>query len=269
MTDQWSGHDWVAERRVVVGDDPATVARRVGKRLISKLITLTAARETVHVSLTGGGAGIAALRVAAERRDRDDVDWSRVHVWWSDERFVPRADPERNERQAREALLDALPLPPENVHAMIASDAGISAEDAAIAYEHALAAFSCTAPDGATQPWPSFDICLLGVGPDAHIASLFPDRPEILVTDRAAIAVHDSPKPPPTRVSLTRPVINASERLWLVLTGEEKASALGLALAGASYASVPAAGAKGRRRTTFFVDEAAAAQVPQELIDRG
>ena len=114
--------------------------------------------------------------------------------------------------------------------------------------------------------WPSFDVCFLGVGPDAHIASLFPDRPEIQVTDSAVLPVRDSPKPPPERVTMTRPVINSSQRVWMVLTGADKASALGLALAGASYGSVPAAGAKGRKRTIFFVDEAAAAQVPSELI---
>lgn len=265
---EWTPDDWVAERRVIVSADPAEVARRVGKRLVSKLIALTTEKEIVHVSLTGGGAGIASLREVAARRDRDDVDWSRVHVWWSDERFLPAGDPERNEVQAHAALLDALQIPEGNIHAVAASDAGLSVEDAAIAYEHTLATFACTKPDGSRQPWPSFDICLLGVGPDAHIASLFPDRPEILVTDRAAVPVLDSPKPPPLRVSLTRPVINSSERLWLVLTGAEKAAALGLALAGASYASVPAAGAKGRRRTTFFVDTASAAQVPPELISR-
>jgi 6-phosphogluconolactonase len=100
------------------------------------------------------------------------------------------------------------------------------------------------------------------------VASLFPDRPEILVTDAATLPVRDSPKPPPLRVTVTRPVINSSKRVWLVMTGSEKASALGLALAGASYASVPAAGAKGRKRTVFFVDEAAAAKVPAQLIDR-
>jgi 6-phosphogluconolactonase len=87
------------------------------------------------------------------------------------------------------------------------------------------------------------------------------------VTDAAVLPVRDSPKPPPERITLTRPVINASKRVWLVLTGADKASALGLALAGASYASVPAAGAKGRRRTVFFVDEAAASEVSPDLID--
>ena len=81
------------------------------------------------------------------------------------------------------------------------------------------------------------------------------------------IPVRDSPKPPPERLSLTRPVINSSQRVWLVLAGADKASALGLALAGASHDEVPAAGIKGRRRTVFFVDADAAAEVPETLID--
>ena len=185
-------------------------------------------------------------------------------MWWSDERFVAHDDPERNEGQARAALLSHVPIPAINIHAMAASDSGVSVEEAADAYARELARFA--ASEGA-NPWPSFSVCLLGVGPDAHIASLFPDRPEILVTDRAVVPVYDSPKPPPVRLSLTRPVINASRRIWLVMAGAEKASALGLALAGASYTSVPAAGAKGRERTMFFVDEAAAAEVPAELIE--
>jgi 6-phosphogluconolactonase len=104
------------------------------------------------------------------------------------------------------------------------------------------------------------------VGPDGHIASLFPDRPGIRETERTVIAVRDSPKPPPERLSLTRPVINGSARIWLVLSGTDKASALGLALAGASYTEVPAAGAKGRKRTVFFVDRDASSEVPESLI---
>ena len=82
------------------------------------------------------------------------------------------------------------------------------------------------------------------------------------------VAVRDAPKPPPVRVTMTRPVINSARCVWLVVSGTDKAAALGLALAGASYETVPAAGAKGRKKTMFFVDEAAAANVPAELIDQ-
>lgn len=268
MSGHWTPNDWIAERRVNVSPDADSVYRKVGKRLIRKLIALSASQEVVHVGLPGGRAGHAALIAASARADRNDVDWERVHFWWTDERFVAADDADRNCRHARAAFLDAIPVPAANIHPIAASDEGITAEEAAARYEEQLSAFSSVSVAGESQPWPSFDICLLGVGTDAHISSLFPDRPEILIDDRAAVAVHDSPKPPSPRVTLTRPVINSSERLWLIVTGEEKAMALGLALAGASYASVPAAGAKGRRRTMFFVDTAAAADVTPGLIER-
>jgi 6-phosphogluconolactonase len=256
--------EFIIEKRVVISDDPAALAESVAARFVNRLAKCAAHGALVHVSLTGGSMGSAVLSAAARHPRRDRVDWSRVHFWWSDERFVAREHADRNEKQAREALLDEIDIPAANIHTMSASDEGVDLDAAADRYAAELARF----PQDDGTPWPSFDICFLGVGPDGHIASLFPDRPEILITDRVAVAVRDSPKPPPERVTLTRPVINGSRRVWLVLSGTDKAAALGLALAGASYASVPAAGAKGRRRTIFFVDEAAASQVPPELIDQ-
>ncbi len=250
------------ERSVLVRPDLAAVAELLAGRVVGTLAQLTAERDAVHIALTGGRGGAAALAAIAAHPWRDNIDWSRVHLWWSDERFVPADDDERNEVLARRALIDHIVIPARNVHAILASDAGVDVDAAAAAYANELAGF---APVGG-DPWPSFDIALLGVGPDGHYASLFPERHEIAVTDAAALAVRDSPKPPPTRVTLTRPVINASQRVWLVLSGADKAAVLGLALAGASYAHVPAAGAKGRVSTVFFVDEDAAAEVPPELI---
>ncbi|NYE20263.1 6-phosphogluconolactonase [Microbacterium immunditiarum] len=251
------------EKRVVILSDPAALAEAVASRFLSRIAKRSDHKRLVHVSLTGGTMGSAVLKAVAADPRAASLDWSKVHFWWSDERWVPRGDADRNEKQAREALLDHLDIPAENIHSVAASDEGLDLDAAARLYERELARFSS---DHGT--WPSFDVCFLGVGPDGHIASLFPDRPEIHVTDRAVLPVRESPKPPPERVSMTRPVINASRRLWMVLAGADKASALGLALAGASYGSVPAAGAKGRKRTVFFVDEAAAANVPPELIDR-
>ena len=205
--------------------------------------------------------GGAVLSAVAEHPKSAKIDWSLVHFWWGDERFVARDDPERNSRQSRAALLDSLAIPAENIHE-VATPEEMSLDDAAAAYAAELARFSTD-----RNPWPSFAVCFLGVGPDGHIASLFPDRPEVTVTDASVLPVRDSPKPPPERVTLTRPVINDSKRVWMVLTGADKASALGLALAGASYTSVPVAGAKGRKRTVFFVDENAASEVPPDLID--
>jgi len=256
MAEFWS------EKRVVISPDTASLATSVAARLVGRLVAQTEEGLDTHISLTGGSMGGAVLAAAAKHPKIEKVDWSRVHFWWSDERWVPRAHDDRNEKQARAALLDKVDLPAGNIHAIAASDEGLDLNAAAEAYAAELARYGSAEGDA----WPSFEICFLGVGPDAHIASLFPDRAEIQVTDRAVVVVRDSPKPPSERVTMTRPVINSSQRVWLVLTGADKASALGLALAGASYGSVPAAGAKGRRRTIFFVDDAAASHVPSELI---
>jgi len=253
-----------SEKRVVIEADPAAVARRVADRFLVRVRARIADGRLAHIALTGGSMGAAVLRAIKDTPAAADIDWSLVHFWWGDERFVPAADPERNAGQAREALLHAISIPEENIHEIAASDSGMTLDEATRAYAEELASYGTD-----ENPWPSFAVCFLGVGPDAHIASLFPDRDEILATDAATLSVRNSPKPPAERVTLTRPVINASKRVWLVLTGADKASALGLALAGANYASVPAAGAKGRKRTVFFVDEAAAAEVAPDLIDPG
>lgn len=251
-----------AEKRVVISADPDSLTQAVADRFLDRVGTWGADGRTVHVGLAGGGIiGDVLTRLGAHPRV-DAVDWSHVHFWWVDERFVPKGSEERNDALARRAFLDRISVPSANVHAIAAADETDDAESAAAAYADELAAFGS---DGSA--WPVFDICFLGVGSDGHIASLFPDRPEITLIDRAASAVHDSPKPPADRVTLTRPVINASKRVWMVLVGPDKSAALGLALAGASYHSVPAAGAKGTRRTILFTDEATAAQVPPELID--
>lgn len=252
-----------AEKLVVVEATPAALAERVADRFLTRVRARTKNGRIAHIALTGGSMGAAVLRAVAAHPKVDKIDWSLVHFWWGDERFIARDDAERNAVQSREALLDHIEVPAENVHEVAASDSGLTLDDAADAYAVELAKF---ADD--EHPWPSFAVCFLGVGPDGHIASLFPDRAEVTETDAVALPVRDSPKPPPERVTLTRPVINASKRVWLVLTGADKASALGLALAGASYTNVPAAGAKGRKRTIFFVDQAAASEVSEDLIDQ-
>lgn len=252
-----------AEKRVVVEPTPAALATRVADRFLARVRARTRNGRIAHIALTGGSMGGAVLQATAEDPRAAEIDWSLVHFWWGDERFVPRDDADRNARQSRAALLDRIPVPEENIHEVAASDSGLTLDEAAEAYAAELARHGTD-----ENPWPSFAVCFLGVGPDGHIASLFPDRDEVTVTDAAALPVRDSPKPPAERVTLTRPVLNSSKRVWLVLTGADKASALGLALAGASYASVPVAGAKGRKRTVFFVDEAAASEVSPDLIDQ-
>jgi len=249
------------ERRVLVHPDKEALAGSVAARFITKTVDILDDLDTATVVLTGGSMGIAVLAAINSSPARDTIDWTRVSFWWGDERWVPRDSDDRNEKQARDALLDHIAVPAENLHPFPASDGDLGLDEAAAAYATELAAH---APDGAA--WPRFDITFLGVGPDGHIASLFPDRSGIREAEASVIAVRESPKPPPERLSLTRPVLNSSARIWMVLAGADKASALGLALAGASYTEVPVAGAKGRKRTVFFVDKDAAAEVPENLI---
>ncbi|ALJ20747.1 6-phosphogluconolactonase [Microbacterium sp. No. 7] len=252
-----------SEKRVVVSADATQLALTVAQRFLNVIGSTIASGETAHVALTGGTTGTRVLEAIGMHPDRLTIDWSRVHFWWGDERFVAWDSTERNEQAARAAFLRHIDVPGSHVHAIAASDEGVTLEQAADAYAVELARFG-----GEAQAWPSFDVCFLGVGPDGHVASLFPDRGEIQVRDRSTVPVRNSPKPPPERVSLTRPVINAAQRVWMVVGGADKASALGLALAGASYETVPAAGAKGQLDTVFFIDRAAARDVPADLIEQ-
>ncbi|MBG6054190.1 6-phosphogluconolactonase [Salinibacterium sp. CAN_S4] len=252
------------ERRVIVHPDKASLAAAVAARFISKAADLISEFDEASVVLTGGTMGSAVLSAINSSPARDTVDWSRVNVWWGDERWLPAGDPERNDTQARIALLDHVPLDPDRVHPFAASDSGLELDEASDAYAAEIAAHS---PDNASMP--HFDITFLGMGPDGHIASLFPERGGVREREKTVISVRKSPKPPPERLSLTLPTINSSARVWLVVAGADKASALGLTLAGASVNEVPAAGVEGRRKTLFFVDADAAAQVPEHLIAPG
>ncbi len=252
------------ERRVLVHPDMDSLIAAVAARFLTKLTDLLDEYQEVNIALTGGTAGGQGVQQAvAQSPMRGAIDWTRVHFWWGDERFLPKADPDRNEVQAREALLDLIPVPPQNIHPFPASDEIPDIDQAAAAYAEELRAH---ADPALRLTVPRFDITFLGVGPDGHIASLFPEHDVRLDDERLVVADRNAPKPPPERLSLTLPVINSSQRIWMVLSGAEKASALGLALAGASPIEVPAAGAQGRRRTVFFVDAEAAEQVPQNLI---
>ena len=164
--------------------------------------------------LTGGGTGVGLLKRVGGQADK--IDWSKVHLYWGDDRFVPADDDERNEKQAREALIDHINIPAANVHAMSPSggDFGDDLDAAALDYDHVLAA---NADDG--QPAPDFDVHLLFEGAEGHINSLFPETPAVRESNRLVISVSDSPKPPPRRITLTLPAIQRSREVWLVVSG--------------------------------------------------
>ncbi|WP_375486453.1 6-phosphogluconolactonase [uncultured Mycobacterium sp.] len=236
--------------------DSEALAAAACERLIGAIDAAVAARGQALIVLTGGGNGNRLLSKLSDQGQR--IDWSKLHLFWGDERYVPQDDDDRNDKQARAALLDHIDIPARNVHPMPASDGefGDDIDAAALAYEQVLAAY---AQPG--DPAPDFDVHLLGVGPEGHINSLFPDTPAVRETTRLVVGVTDSPKPPPQRITLTLPALQRSREVWTMVSGSEKADAVAAALGGADPVSVPAAGAVGRENTVWLLDTQAAAKL--------
>jgi 6-phosphogluconolactonase len=243
----------MSSRLVVVHPDAQVLAAATAARLLTRILDAQSLHRPVHAVLTGGTVGIATLTEAANSPLVAAVDWSGVHLWWGDERFLATGDPERNETQARAALIDALVttwgLPEHNVHPIAGPDRCASPEESAAGYAAELATL---AAPGAV---PAFDVLLLGMGPDGHVASLFPGLAG-LDASGITIGVHDSPKPPTQRISLTFEAINAAQEVWVVIAGAEKAEQAAAALAGQH--DVPAARVHGTERTLWLLDTASA-----------
>lgn len=239
--------------RFLVHPDKASLADAVAARLITALIDVQAEREVAELVLTGGSMGAATVASLGRAPARSCVDWSRVRLWWGDERYLPAGHPDRNDTQADDAGLLALGLDPALVHRVAGPDRAASAELSAEEYGDRIRAV------GGGR----FDVVMLGVGPDAHVASLFPHHPAQRATDAIAIAVHDSPKPPPDRVSLTFDALERGRQVWFLVAGEDKAEAVAAAQApGADRWDVPAAGVHGSDATLWLIDLAASARLP-------
>lgn len=211
--------------------------------------------ESFNVVFTGGTAGIATLRRIAEldaasRAQADNfpiasIDWSRVQVFFGDERDVAVSDPESNEGQAREALLDHVDIPESNIHGWGLDGSTEELVERAVAYAETLLEF---APNG-------FDLHLLGMGHEGHINSLFPGSAATKEQGALTMAVTDSPKPPACRGTLTFPAINSADHVWLLISGSQKAEAASQAIAGADRNQWPVGEARGRIETTVFISE--------------
>ncbi|MFE6921282.1 6-phosphogluconolactonase [Nocardia sp. NPDC057663] len=256
MSDHIDVHDELGAEfpadTIEVHDDADGLADAAAERFVDVIVAAQAERGTASVSLTGGSDGIRLLERV--RQNPGAIDWSQLYVYWGDERFVPAGDADRNELQARQALLDFVPLDPAHVFPIAASDGPYgSPEEAAAAYAQAIH----TELDERGE----IDLTVLGMGPEGHIDSLFPHSPAIREQTDYVVAVHDCPKPPPTRVSLTLPAIHRSRHVMLVVSGTGKAAAVAAAVNGASPDDVPSAGAVGIESTTWVIDEAAAADL--------
>ncbi len=251
----------MSNRELIRHANADTLAKAVVVRLVASVVQAQEERDIAHVVLTGGGIGTAVLTALASSAEISTIDWQRVHLWWGDERYVPEGDPERNETGARQALINHVAIPETQVHVMAGPDRVASVEDSAADYARLLEA----AGAGAV---PEFDVLLLGIGPDAHVASLFPDHPA-WQEQGSVVAVHDSPKPPPTRVSLSLDTLNRARQTWVLASGSSKADAVMESFDVAANAMhVPASAVHGTQATLFLVDEDAAAKLPAEFGQR-
>ena len=232
----------------VVHPTRQSLADAAAARLVVAIVDAQAARGVAQVTMTGGSMGSEIVRSLAAEPARAAVDWSQVHVWWGDERYLPAGDADRNDTQNDDAGLTSLGLDPAKVHRVAGPDTSDSAEDSAAAYEQALR----------THGGGTFDVVVLGVGPDGHVASLFPHHPAAARTDAIAFAVHDSPKPPPTRVTLSRECLERSREVWFLVSGADKADAVQRGLGGAPFETTPAAHVHGTERTLWLLDADAA-----------
>jgi 6-phosphogluconolactonase len=235
--------------------DPAGVAASAAERFLQRMAAAQARGEEPHVALTGGTIAHAVHQQIALRAPGHDVDWNRVVFWWGDERFVAPDSPDRNALDAREVFLDVVGAT--QVHE-VPSTAGAADVDAAASAYSGLVRSS-----GAGE----FDLVMLGMGPDGHVASLFPGFPQLDVDDRIAVPVTGSPKPPPERVSLTYPALNRSRAVWFLVTGSGKADAVRRALAEeGDLHDTPARGVHptprdGAGETVWFLDRPAAGKL--------
>lgn len=243
----------MSDRFVVRHPDADALSADVAHRLLALIEDVQQEGRAPQIVLTGGTIADEIHREVARLTPSSAVDWSRVGVWWGDERFTAPDSPDRNALQARHALLDTVGVDPAKVHEIPSTADAADVDEAAAAY----------AEEVRSSPAERFDVVMLGLGRNGHVASLCPGHPGLDVTDRVAVGVWDSPKPPPTRVTLTFPTLNRTAQTWFVVAGESKAEATARALADdGDVHDTPARGAHGALSTTWFLDDSAASALP-------
>lgn len=236
----------MSDIRHLVHADADTLAAAAARSAAAHLAERIAAAGEATLSLTGGSVGVKTAAALADA----PVEWEKVTIFFGDERFLPADDPERNDGQLDEALLDSLGDRP-TVHRWPARSAGNDDVDAAAA----RFLESLTIPAGDT---PIFDVTILGMGPEGHVDSIFPHTPAVAESERLVVGVRDCPKPPPERLTFTLPAVRRSRHVLVVAAGKGKAEAVARGIGGADQVDWPVAGAVGIESTTYHLDEGAA-----------
>jgi 6-phosphogluconolactonase len=272
---------------VHVVDDQDAVSRAAAERLVRQLADAIAERGEAHLVLTGGSSAVS-LHAELVENWRDALDWSRVHLWWGDERFVPNDHPESNIGMAYATLLatserwdtsgtgaqaadvnagdmPGLAVRPEKVHPFQIDEALSESNAAELVAQRCLEEIQKRVPcdrDGL----PQFDVILLGVGPDGHIMSAFPHSPAFEPDAPLVLAIpapeHVGPHLP--RVTMNPRLLEAAGSVIVMVAGEQKAEAVGRAFSGAEDAAAVPARLAIRSNAAWFMDHAAAARLPQQ-----
>lgn len=224
----------------------------VAQSLVAGIRTVVNQGARFHLALSGGNTPRSLYCLLAQQY-REQVHWDRVHLFWGDERYVPRDDPHSNYLMLQETLLKNVAVPEKNVHPMPTDFT--APEDAAVAYERMLQNYFSTR-------WPRFHLILLGLGTDGHTASLFPGSPALEERERWVVVSH-GPTEPRLRLSLTLPVLNHAEQIYFLVAGREKAETLRRILSGGPDArNYPAADVHPNSDSViWWVDEAAASRL--------
>jgi 6-phosphogluconolactonase len=242
----------IGVRELFIAGSADDLAREAAARLVQTAGHAIAARGRFAVALSGGSTPRRLYQLLTQPPYRQSIDWTRVHLFFADERFVPHDDEGSTVRLVRETLLAGVDVPDDNFHAMPTE--GDTPEGCASRYETTLRNFF----GGNT---PDFDLILLGMGPDGHTASLFPGHPE---PAGLVASIHDSPKPPPVRLTLTYDAIHAADAVWFLVTGADKATPLERVFSSdpGDPLALPAARIQARDgRSHWLVDEAAGAHI--------
>ncbi len=251
--------------------DAEAVARRAALEIARDLDSARRARGVAHLALSGGTTPARTYELLASDRSSGigQPDWDGVEVWFADERCVGPEDEQSNFRLAHETLLAAAGVPDERVHRM---EGELGPEQGAELYSQALRERVPVETDGAAKTaggtgdanaLPALDVVVLGIGPDGHVASLFPGAPTLDADARAVcLPVRDSPKPPPERITLSLEVLRAARSCLLLATSAGKADAVS-AMLGEPSRHVPASLLR-RGRLSVIVDDAAAPPPPND-----
>ena len=249
-------------QEVVVLADAQQLAAAAADRIIESASAAIAARRRFTLVLSGGSTPEKTYALLTQPDRIAKIDWSKVCLFFGDERVVPTEDSRSNFHMAKDALLDRVPVPADRLFA-IATDKGSPSECAA-AYARRLATFFNLAPEG---PPPTFDLILLGLGDDGHTASLFPGATALKEAQAWVTWSPPGTLPPPVdRVTLTYPVLNAARHVMFLVAGANKAAPLRDVLEGRATSEIrPAVGVRPKDgKVTWLIDEAATSKLPKE-----